>query len=230
MSRTGAIWDAHAIADRLEARFRARAAADDLEQAVYGFDAEGELGLHPMIREALAVDGAGAEPQTARAGRWGVLAEQRYPDDWSKPKKSDAKRCDVVLTPAPGPLRDPEVRGTLFDDPQAWDPEEALWLEVKLVTQFTTAGPFRGYAKELMNPVAADVKKLWRDGRIMHAALLLLLWTASRETALHDLQAWHRRCLDRGFPLSLPVCRGFELTDRIGHGWAQIAVFGVRGV
>jgi len=45
----------------------------------------------------------------------------------------------------------------------------------------------------------------------------------------HDLATWHRRCLQRGFPVGAPSVRGFEIINRIGNGWCAAAVFSVRG-
>ena len=127
-------------------------------------------------------------------------------------------------------MRDPKLRGTLFDDVDAIDPEQAYWLEIKTVSQFTTKGPFKGYSKELLSPVADDIKKLWSDSLIFHAGLLLILFTETQEIAEHDLLAWHRRCLDRGHPVASPAVRGFPITNRIGNGWCAAAVFCVRGI
>ncbi len=210
-------WSTADLADAIDTGLRASAAADDAEQAVYGFDHLDELGLHPLLQEAL------------RAAGYGVWPEQRYPSDWQR-RRSEGKRCDIVLTPDDKPLREPQVKGTLFDSVDACDPEEAYWLEVKSVAQYETGGPFARYSAELLAPVAADVQKLWGDGRIFHAGLLLVLFTADRDVAEHDIAAWHRRCLDRGYPVATPATRGFEITERVGNGYCAAALFGVRGV
>lgn len=208
------------IADAVTTGLRARAAQDDLEQAVYGFDSLAEVKLHPLVHAAL------------REAGLGVFPEQRYPSDWINPKRSEGLRCDVVITDdAKGvALRDPRTRGTLFDTLDAVDPEDAYWLEIKTVSQYTTRGPFKGYSKELLSPVADDVKKLWADSLIFHSGLLLILFTETREVAEHDLLAWFDRCLKRGYPVASPSARGFEISNRIGNGWCEVAVFGVRGV
>ena len=202
------LWSPASIADAVHKGMRHRAAQDDAEQAVYGFDALDELGLHPLVHQAL------------RDAGYGVFPEQRYPSAWEI-KTQDAK--------GPG-LRDPRLRGTLFDTLDAVDPEEAYWLEIKTVSQFTADGPFKGYSRELLSPVADDVKKLWADPFIFHSGLLLLLFTESQAVAEHDLLAWHDRCLKRGYPVASPAARGFAISNRIGNGWCSVAVFGVRGV
>lgn len=211
-------WFTGDIADAVEAGLRRRALEADAEQAVYGIDALDELGLHPLLHEAL------------RAPGWGVWPEQRYPDDRHRPRRSEGRRCDVVLTADGLPLRDPRVKGTLFDQTPAADPGDAYWLEIKTVSQFETGGPFPRYSSELLAPVARDVTKVWNDGLIRYGGLLIVLFTADPQVAEHDLLAWMRRCLDRGLPVGPPAMRGFAITDRIGNGWCQIGVFGVRGL
>lgn len=212
-------WSPADIADAVYAGLKQRAADDDLEQAVYGFDALDELGMHPMIQQSLRLAG------------YGVWPEQRYPDDReNKRKKSEGKRCDIVLTPDDRPLRDPHAKATLFDEPRAVDLDKAYWLEIKLVAQFEKTGPFRRYSSELLSPVASDIKKLWNDGLICHSGLLLILLTADQQTAEHDLATWHRKCLERGYPVAAPAARGLRITERIGNGYCMAAVFGVRGL
>lgn len=212
-------WSPADIADAVYQGLAQRAAEDDLEQAVYGFDALDELGMHPIIQKSLADAG------------YGVWPEQRYPGDREKlRKKSHGKRCDIVLTHDGLPLRDPQIKSTLFDKPNAVDFEDAYWLEVKLVAQFETTGPFKRYASELLSPVAGDIKKLWNDPHIYHAGLLLILLTHDKATSEHDLLTWHRRCLERGYPVGAPAARELRITERIGNGHCTAAVFGVRGL
>lgn len=210
-------WSTADIADAVEAGFLRRAEHDDLEQAVYGFDALDELGLHPIIFDALREPG------------WGVWPEMTYPGEYHKRKRSEGRRCDCVLTPGGTPLRDRAVRGTLFDALDAADPEDAYWLEIKTVAQFEMSGAFRRYTAELLNPVQKDVKKLWSDGVIRHAGLLIVLFTRDAEVAEHDLAVWHDRCLSKGLPVGPPAVRGLPITDRIGNAWCGVAVYGVRG-
>ena len=210
-------WSSSHIADAVEAGLKRCAEEADIEQAVYGIDALDELGLHPLIHRAL------------REGGFGVWPEQRYPDDRLKPRRSEGQRCDIVLTPDRLPLRDPLIKGTLFDDQPAADPEAAYWLEVKTVAQHETSGPFARYTAELLSPVIKDINKIWSDGIIRHGGLLLVLFTETLEIAEHDLAAWHTRCLDRGQPVGPPAVRGFDINDRIGNAWCAIAVFGIRG-
>jgi len=211
-------WQTHTLADAIDSGLRVRAQQDELEQVVYGFDHLDELGLHPLIHDSL------------RNAGLGVWHEQRYPDDWHHTRKSQGKRCDAVLTASPDqPLRDPLIRGTLFDLPYAVDPEQAYWLEIKTVAQFETSGPFPRYSAELLSPVVQDVKKLWTDSHIHHAGLLIILFTQDQPTAEHDLSTWRARCLERGYPVG-PCCqRGFKINNRIGNAHCTAALFTIRG-
>lgn len=211
------LWTTAEIADALEAGLRRRAQADDLEQAVYGFDALDEVGLHPVLAACLEATG------------FGVFREQRYPSRWNEQKRSTGERCDLVLTRDGLPLKDEAVAGTLFDRTAGADASEAYWLEVKLVAQHETGGAFRRYSAELLRPVMKDLTKLWNEPAIRHAGLCLVLLTEDQRVAEHDLGVWHARCLDRGLPASVPSVRGLPITNRIGNGWCTVAVVGVRG-
>lgn len=208
------IWD---IADTVAKGLDRRAHADDLEQAVYGFDHLDELGLHGLIHEALGL------------GDWGVWPEQRYPSDAARRRRSVGRRCDVAITHEHLPLRDPLIKGTLFDQQPAADPQQAYWLEIKTVAQHETSGPFARYSAELLSPVVNDIRKIWTDPLIHYGGLLLVLFTERREVADHDLAAWHQKCMERSLPVSPPATCGFAITDRIGNAWCSVSVFGVRG-
>ncbi len=173
------------------------------------------------------------------------------------PDPRDRMRCDLVLTPEPGlTLGDPlalvkstrarkkQAAGTLFAAVEAAEPpptpsegccppEDAFWLEVKVVGQFTysagIAGPNRSYASELTRGPAADIKKLSSDGRIGHAASLILLFTRDEATAEHDLAQAMHRCLDRELPIGSPVRRSVPMVDRIGNGVLTACLVPVRG-
>jgi hypothetical protein len=213
------LWSTADIADAVYAGLMAHARGEDLEQAVYGLDSRDELGLHPLIHGAL------------RDAGYGVWPERRYPVAWGRGRKSEGKRCDVVLTPAPAglPLRDTDVKGTLFDSQPAVDPDEAYWLEVKTVAQFEASEPFGRYSSELFSPVSDDVRKLWLDPVIAYAGLLLVLFTLDQAVSEHDLAAWHERCLQKSLPVTPPAVRGFALNNRVGNAWCAVALFGVRG-
>jgi hypothetical protein len=213
-------WNVSDIVDAVATALRKRAAADDREQAVYSIDALDELRLHPIIQQGLRETGLGVWP------------EQRYPSQRSssgRKKKSEGKRCDVVLTHSDvTELVDPDAEATLFSPPDALPLEAAYWLEIKTVSQFTTEGPFGHYSKELLSPVSQDIRKLAQDRLIFHAGLLLVLFTADEQVARHDLKTWESRCLLKGLPVAGPTVREFRLTDRLGNGQCTVALFPVR--
>ena len=189
----------------------------DTEQSVYSIDALDELRLHPLIHASLA------------AGGFGIWPEQRYPSERTgRLRKSFGKRCDVVLTPDSRPLLEPDAEQTLFCTDDAVPLEAAYWLEIKTVSQFTIEGPFPRYSAELLSPVSQDIRKLARDRLIFHAGLLLVLFTADRDTAEHDLRAWEARCLEKGYPVAPPRVRHQAITDRIGNAHLAAALFPVR--
>ena len=210
-------WDVVSIVEAVAASLSREAARLDAEQAVYGIDVLDELGLHPLIQRGLREAGFGVHP------------EQAYPSDRAgRRRKSEGKRCDIVLTQEGAPLVNPEAEATLFSEPDAVPLETAYWLEVKTVSQFTIEGPFPRYSAELLQPVTKDVKKLAQDPLIFHAGLLLVLFTADAATAAHDLGAWEQRALHRGYGVTPPVVRDFAITERTGNAHLCVALFGVR--
>ena len=205
------------IADAVAAGLKCQAEADDVEQGIYGFDCSSELQLHPLLQTALKDAG------------FHILVEQRYPADRLKLARSHGERCDLVLTVDDLPLRDPLISGTLFDDQPVTDLEQAYFLEVKTVAQFENGGPFTRYSAELLGTVTQDVRKLFKDDQIIHGGLLLVLFTADQATAEHDIKAWLDRAWRKKYPVQPPAMRGFSITDRVGNGWCQVAVFAVVG-
>lgn len=204
------------IADAIETGLKRQCEQLDIEQAVYGLDALDEVAIHPSLAAAL------------RAAGYGVYREQRYPADRTRRKASEGERCDFVLTRDGLPLLQPDAAGTLFDPPDAVELSDAFWLEVKVVAQFTTDGPNRNYASQLMSSVRHDVTKLSKDPHILHAALLLIMFVRDERIANHDLRIWQDRCLERGLPIGAPSQRFITMTDRHGNGLCAIAVYPVN--
>lgn len=210
-------WDVVRITEAVATSLQHEAQARDAEQAVYGIDVLDELQLHPLIQRGLRQAGFGVHP------------EQAYPSDRvRRRRKSEGKRCDIVLTRDDAPLLDPEAEQTLFGTDDAVPLDAACWLEVKTVSQFTVEGPFPRYSAELLQPVTRDIRKLAQDPAIFHAALLLVLFTADAAIATHDLAAWEQRALQRGYPVAPPIVRDFAITDRIGNAHLSVALFAVR--
>ncbi|MHC4764723.1 MAG: hypothetical protein ACYTF2_06420 [Planctomycetota bacterium] len=171
--------------------------------------------MHPLLAEGLR-----------RAG-YGVFGEQHYPSAGRRRRDSEGERCDLVLTPGGRGLHDPGREPTLFDPPDAVPLDEAFWLEVKVVCQFTIEGPNRHYASQLLSTVREDVSKLNRNPGIVHSGLLIILFAEDRRTVRHDLAQWLDRCLQRGLPVGAPSIRTFQITDRLGNGVCAAALYPV---
>jgi hypothetical protein len=201
------------IADAAQNGLKRRLNQLDLEQAVYGLDSLDEIALQPVLATAFLDAG------------FGVYREQRYPADRRKHRVSEGERCDFVLTAEARPLKHPDAAGTLFDPPDALELADAFWLEVKTVTQFTIEGPNPRYSSHLLSTVRQDVTKLSKDPGILHAGLLLVLFTRSQEVAEHDLRIWQDRCLGRGLPIGAPCTRAIPMTDRHGNSVCLVAAY-----
>ncbi len=210
------MWDLELISDAAASAIQDAARAADLEQSPLGVDALAELATHALLAGGLARTG------------FGVLREQRYPSNAHKPRRTEGERCDFVLTPQPkDALNDPLAGATLFAG-QGLEPDRALWIEVKVVGQFSmvegVSRPNPGYSGRLLGEAMADVRKLSAEPAIAWAALLLLIFSADRTTLEHDLAAWTRRAIDGGLPISAPIVRTIEIADRIGNSVCGVAV------
>jgi hypothetical protein len=206
--------------------------AGAVEQAVYGLDALSEVELHPLL--ASAFEGAGL----------GVRREWPYPGDVEKRQKLGARsRCDLVLTGAGEELLDPvaelletdKAAGTLFEAAPTLTQAgprrfagDALWMEVKVVGQYTytlgVPGPNRAYGSDLTGSLAIDLAKIAADSALRWAGLLLVLFTDERETADHDLMVALHRALDKGLSFSAPLVEAFEIPDRVGNRVCSVAL------
>lgn len=214
------------------------------EQAVRGLDALEEVDLHRLIAAGLAGAGFGVLREQPYPGD----RTTARPTGDQLARESERRRCDLVLTPEPGlriadPVRtikrrlahERQAAGTLFEahaaataaeeeaapQPGTIPPEDAFWLEVKLVGQYCyeagIPGPNRTYASQLVRGITADLAKLAADPHIDAGALLLILFTEDQRVADHDLvQAMHR-CLDKGVVASTPITTSFPVLDRIGN-------------
>lgn len=248
------MWNLDDILCALVHTLRAEHARLTNEQAVHNIDALDEVALHPILAAGLAREG------------WGVLREQPYPGEWRAtpgrrsrplPDESQRRRCDLVLTPAPGQsIIDPLLtcRSALDDQLQAQctliapvaealaaaqpeappatgaiAPDEACWLELKVVGQFApiagVPGPNRQYGSQIVSAVTADLRKLAADPAITHGALALVLFTRDEATAQHDLRIVTERCITMGVLGSLPRVMGAPILDRIGNAHSMVALF-----
>jgi len=210
-------WSWHELADALAAGLT-RAAEDlELEQAVRGLDARSELELHPLLHAGL------------RAAGYGVHPEQRFPRERGKRRRSEGLRCDMVVTPGGLALEPEESQIGLFAPRQTMAIADAAWIEVKAVAQFHELRPNRAYAAALQRPVWKDVEKLASDPQVLHAAVLLILFTADATTAEHDLGVWAGRASLLGLPLWPRVQRSLAIGDRLGNKLCTLALFPIEG-
>ena len=207
------MWDFEVVVEAAADGLRAERDRLEEEQGVLGIDALTELQVHPVLRAGLEAVGA-------------VQAEVRYPSGGAKSRRSEGERCDIVLAPAGREVM-VDAPAPLFGD-RLVDPEDALWLEVKVVAQHVLYDGYaranRNYASELLQAVTADITKLSREERIVHAGVLLVLFAEDEAIAMHDLGAWHRRAVEKGRAVSVPVSVGIAIPDLIGNGWCAVAL------
>jgi len=254
------MWSSDAILDAVHAALMQREEALRLEQAVAGLDALDEVGLHPILESGITGAGFGVlreqpYPHEWKAGRRARAAAGDEP----LPQRRDRLRCDLVLTPGPGAVLGDSLEnektavairrrasGTLFEavaveqtrdleqlgPAGAIQPEDAYWLEVKVVAQYTftsgVPGPNRTYASELTRGTISDLAKLAADERILHAGMLMVLFAADRETAEHDLNVVLHRVLDKELPIQSPLMRSLPIVERIGNSVCTACLIGVR--
>jgi hypothetical protein len=205
-------WSYGDIVDALHLAMRRRAEELDEEQAVFGLDAMTELELHPVLAEGLEAAGYGAH------------REIRYPGRREAERLSEGERCDLVLTPDGRPLASEAKRRTLFDPADAVPLDDAFWLEVKSVAQHLPEGPNANYSGQLLEPIRRDVRKLAKDEKILHAGVLIILFTAESRVADNDLRIWQERCLDQGLSISAAYRRELHLADRHGNAWCSLSL------
>jgi hypothetical protein len=203
----------HAVATGLDSE----SARLETEQAVYGLDTNDELAFHRLIAKSLEVAG------------YGVFREQRYPDHRFHKNRRAGIRCDLVLTPRGRALAAPGEARTLFDPPDPVALQDAFWIEVKAIAQFTTAGPNRRYSS-LYAAVRRDVAKLINSPGIPHKALLILLFTQDGTVADHDLEVWETQCAAQGLNLGVSVTRTLPIADRLGNSVCKLGCYPVSRV
>ncbi len=214
------MWSVNEIGVVAAGALRRCAQAFDAEQSPYGLDARSELEVQDVLAEGLRVHG------------WGALRECRYPAVAGRARRSEGERCDLVVTTRPGePLLDPLLENTLFAG-RGVQPEEAMWLEIKLARQFAlvngVAAPNPAYASEVLTRATIDVRKLSAEPATFTRAVMLVMFTRDARTAEHDALAWAHRCLDVGLSIGSPEREGFALADRIGNAWCELVIMPVR--
>lgn len=230
------MWTAWEICERITNALAAQEASLRLEQAVKGLDSLSEVLLHPVLASGLR------EPCGV------VLREVPYPGKSAAgTQRRERDRCDLVLLP-PGEERliDPldlanakaDVFGTLFEAapapvPKGVEPEDAYWLEIKVVSQWAPTGGVpganRAYGSELVRSISTDLAKLSGQTRIEHGGLALVVFTDSERTGQHDVMTALERCAANGVPMRSPELQHFGVVDRIGNADCTVAVVPRRG-
>ncbi|MCC6677440.1 MAG: hypothetical protein IT436_09875 [Phycisphaerales bacterium] len=229
------MWNNDHILEVLVRTLRAEELRLREEQSVHGLDRCAELALHAVLRRGFESQGFGA------------FRERVYPcAAVPRSRLTERQRCDLVLTRSPAlPPLDPDEQqraaaasaGTLFahDAPPARSvgcpPEEAFWLELKLVGQFAFSRgvpvPNATYTSELVTGLSADLHKLAADPMILHGAAALVLFNSDVEIADHDVRALRERAARRG-PARTFLQDDFEVLDRIGNRVCTVIVVPVR--
>lgn len=250
------MWSAAAIADALIDALMRQEQAFREEHAVYGLDSMTEVELHPILAAGLERSGFGVLREQAYPHEWRAKTAAAR-GRTGLPEHRDRRRCDLVLTPEPGSVLDDAlvnererrkeaelVRGSLFEDHASAaepvsdgarvPPEEAYWLEIKLVNQFCVnagvPGPNRAYTSELTRHPVADLAKLAADDRIRHGGVAIVLCAADEATARHDLGVMAHKCLDRGLSIESPIVRVFPMQERIGNAVCAVGFVPLRAV
>jgi hypothetical protein len=210
-------WDCSTVADHLAEALNSAEGELRLEQAVYGLDARDERELQALLAQKLT--------------QWyGVAREVHYPSSRGR-KLSHRPRCDLVLTPRGKPL-EPDVlpEQTLFDAPLSpaamCKPADALWLEVKVASQFREGGVRHGgYGAQWRQNVVADLRKMEADERIREAGLVLIVFNESREILDKDLELFEDVLAMKEVLSGFRQVRSVPILDRIGHRLCTAAVW-----
>ncbi|MFN7020598.1 MAG: hypothetical protein ACK4WH_04620 [Phycisphaerales bacterium] len=250
------MWIAEQIAELASLALAAQESEYRDEQAVYGLDALNEVELHPILAAGLSRGGLGVLREHPYPKEWRGKCTLS-PEASQPPDRRDRLRCDLVLTPVPGQsVRDPlathaalrqhrrDTTGTLFeahairaDDhvvcsaSPGLPPEEAYWLEVKVIAQtcYThgVPGPNSGYSGELRR-AARDLVKLNDDPGIARGGLLVVLFGESEQVTHHDLAVLTHLCLDRDLPIGSPTFASRPIHDRIGNRIFTVGLLDLR--
>lgn len=213
-------WDFSSVADHLGEALASAEADLRLEQAVYGLDAKDERQLQAVLSERLSP-------------RYEVAREVHYPFTVGR-KLSHRARCDLVLTPKGRPLEPaklPEVNlFTLASPDEAGRaycrPADALWLEVKIASQFREGGARHpGYGAQWRQSVVADLRKMEADPLIHEAGLVLIVFNESPEILNKDLELFEDVLALKEVLAGFRHVRSVPILDRIGHRLCTAAVW-----
>jgi hypothetical protein len=146
--------------------------------------------------QTLLAAGLGAGHEVAR--------EVHYPS--ASGKLSARRRCDLLLD-----------RGAA---------DGGLWLELKIAHQFKEGGLRNPrYGHQWGRAIAADLWKMRADLGIVHAALVLVVFTESRAILDKDLAQLEALLAEGELLAGFGTVRSIEITDRIGHTLCSVAAW-----
>ena len=205
-------WDFSTLADQLGRVVQDAEDALRLEQAVYGLDWRDELALQQLLAEGMVA-------------HYEVAREAHYPSTVGR-KLSHRTRCDLVLTPKGLPLRLDIGPPSLFDPPRQTDPGDALWLEVKVASQFRQPGvPHGGYGQQWRSAVIEDLRKMEAETLIREAGLLLLVFNESQAVLDKDLDLFETVLARKEVLAGFRHVRSVPILDRMGHRLCTLALW-----
>ncbi len=232
------VWNSHEIVLMMSEHLQSIETALCAQNAYKGLDSNSEVQLHPMLCQAFTNSALG------------IHREVGYPSSpKSRPNEAQRQRCDLVLTSSKNQdLFDPidEQReqdravGTLFEsfaqlheqNPDDALPEDAYWIEVKSVGQFSyvdgVPGPNPKYAAELLAGPKADVIKLASEPVIRNGGSLIVLFSEHQSTGIHDITACANAMIEQDLPISIPEFEAFPITNHAGNEWCTLGLIPIR--
>lgn len=206
------MWDFCTLADRMGETIARAEAELRLEQAVYGLDARDEQGVQTLLAEGLK-------------NHYEVAREVHYPSS-AGAKRTHRQRCDIVLTPKGRALKLDWVPPTLFDPANLANPDEALWLEIKVAFQFREGGEIHGgYGAQWRTSVVSDLRKMEAEELIKHAGLALVVFNESQQILDKDLELFENVLAMKEVLAGFRQVRTVPILDRIGHKVCSIALW-----
>lgn len=244
------MWSLDDLADSLAQALRSREAELTVEQTHSGLDSLSEVRLHEVLAAGMTTQGWNVLREIPFPSQ---VSAKRKKDETEEQAalRRERERCDLVVLPdGATSLADPreafagqlEKAASLFADTedsppaanrpsQQAQPQDAWWLEFKSAGQFRVVDGYAGADKSYSSFVAGvlrDAKKLNADAHIERSACCLVLFTAEREIAEHDLAALVHRLLDKDAPIRDQIVRHLPIADRIGNAWCSLALMRVR--
>lgn len=208
-------WDLHDIAGHLGTTLQNAENAFRLEHAVFGLDALDDLRLHQLVVRGLSAT---------------CMAQREVWTPATAGKRRNLRiRADLVLTPPSRPLRTSD-EPDLFTPPDACPPEEALWLNLRVLRQFPPLGVAPvSYDHAWRSAVALDLVKLTSDPRVTESGLAAVIFSDTPETLAQWVQSLDEDLARAGVTpadsASQRHVRTVPITDRLGHRYVSIVIW-----